>query len=79
MEHFNALAADANFVEQILDVLDSPFCVSITFQVMTGAFQSAGDHDAVRAALEGLKCVQHVELAGAGQEHDSDARRILDA
>ena len=79
MEHFDALSADADLVEQILYVFHSAFCVCITFQVMTGAFQSARDHDAIRAALERLERVQHVEFAGAGQQHDLDVGRVLNA
>ncbi len=54
MEHFNSLAADPDLVEQTLDILDPTLGICITFQVMTGAFQSAGHHNTVRAAFECL-------------------------
>ena len=57
MEHLDALSADADLVEQCLDVFHSAFGVGITFQVMTGPFQSARDHNAVRAVLERLQRV----------------------
>ena len=67
MEHFDARAADADLIEQILNVFHSAFRVRITFQVMTGAFQSARDQDAIRAVLECFERVQNIEFAGAGQ------------
>jgi hypothetical protein len=79
MKHFDALSADADLVEQLLGVFDSAFGVSITFQVMTGAFQSARDENAIRTALECFQHIQNVEFAGAGQKHNANIRRILDA
>ena len=43
MKHFDALSTNFDLVEQILNVFHSAFGVGITFQVMTGAFQSARD------------------------------------
>lgn len=52
MKHFDALPADSDLVEQILNVFHSAFGVGITFQVMTGPFQSTCNHNAVRPTLE---------------------------
>ncbi len=52
MEHFDALTSNADFVEQVLNVFHSSFCVCVTFQVMTGPFQSARYHDAICTVLE---------------------------
>jgi hypothetical protein len=41
--------------------------IEITFQVMTIALQSTGNHDAVGPILKCAQHVQHVQLAGAGQ------------
>jgi hypothetical protein len=67
MKHFDALTSNADLVEQVLDVFHSAFGVCITFQVMTGAFQSARHHDAVGAIFKRLERIQHVQFAGAGQ------------
>jgi hypothetical protein len=40
--------------------------VQITFQVMTLARQSAGNHHAVGTVLKGTQQVQHVKPASAG-------------
>ncbi len=60
MEHFDALAADPDLVEQVLNVLDSPLGVGITFQVMAGTFQSACHHNAIGAVFECPQRIQHV-------------------
>ncbi len=36
----------------MLHLCDAPFGVGITFQVMTVALQSTGDHDAIDSLLE---------------------------
>jgi len=79
MEHFDSFAANADLVQQLFEIFDTSFSVGITFQVMTRAFQSAGNHNAIRTVLERLEHVQHIEFAGARQEDDADIRRVLDA
>ncbi len=79
MEHFNPCPAEADLIEQGLQIFHATLGIRITFQVMTGAFQSACHHDAVCAVLKGFKSIQDVEFAGAGQQHDSHIGWILHA
>jgi hypothetical protein len=76
VEHLHALAAQPDLVQQTGDLLDSAFCVDITFQVMAVAVQSAGHHHAVSAVLERIEHQEHVNLARAGQLDDADAFRV---
>jgi hypothetical protein len=66
VEHLHALAAQTDLIQQTGDLLDSAFCVDITFQVMAVAVQSAGHHHAVGAVLERIEHQEHVNLARAG-------------
>ena len=52
VDHLDALLLQANILEQLANVFDSPARFEITFQVMTIAFQSAGHHHAVGAILK---------------------------
>ena len=79
MEHLDALPANANLVEQILNVFHPPFRLRITFQVMACSFQSARDQNTILAALERAQSVQHVQFAGAGQQHNAHVGRVLNA
>jgi hypothetical protein len=53
VEHLQAAAAEADLVQNSLDVPYSAFGANVTFQVMAGALQSAGHEDAVGAIFEG--------------------------
>ena len=77
VEHLHALGSRPIFFSNVLDMVHPAPGVGITFQVMTVAGQSAGDHDAVGAVFQGAQHRQHVQLAGAGQLDDLDRRRVL--
>ena len=66
VDHTDTLAPQANFLQQTAHAVHSLMGIQITFQVMTFARQSAGNHHAVGAVLEGTQQVQHVKPAGAG-------------
>jgi hypothetical protein len=52
IKHLHALTTQPDLIQQLLSVLHSAFCVEITFQVMTLAFQSTGHHHTVGTVLE---------------------------
>ena len=66
VDHLDAPAVQADSIQQLPHVFDSPSGVEITFQVMTVALQSASYHHSVGTILEGAQDIQHVEFAGAG-------------
>ena len=57
VDHLDTLLFQADALEQLADVFDSPARVEITFQVMAIAFQSAGHHHAVGAIFKSTQCV----------------------
>jgi hypothetical protein len=62
----------ANFV----DPFDG---VEISFQEMALPLKSAGGEDPVDSTLKGAKDIGMVKLAGAGQPHHLDIRRVREA
>ncbi len=54
VEHLDPFTLQPDPGQELLDGLYSAAGVEITFQVMAITLQSAGDHDAVRAMLEGV-------------------------
>jgi len=77
IHHLKTLFLKSDFFEQAVNLCYSSFCVEITFQVMTVAFQSTGDHYTVSAILESSQNIQGIQLAGTGQFDDFDGRRIF--
>jgi len=70
VNHLDALALQADLLQQFLRVFDSPPGVEITFQVMTIALQSPGCQHPIRAVLEGVTysqkdCLVLIEGMGA--------------
>ncbi len=66
VEHIQPLATEPNLIKNAFDVFDPALGVYITFQVMTGALQSAGHEDAVRAVFESAKDMQGIHATCAG-------------
>ena len=66
IHHLKTLFLKSDFFEQAVDLCHSPACIEITFQVMTVAFQSTGDHHTVCAILESPQYVQGIQLARTG-------------
>ena len=46
---------------------------------MASAFEAAGHHHAVHAALEGGQDVIHLDLSGARKSEDTDVVRVLES
>lgn len=53
-KHLQTLRFQADFGQQLLGIVDPSFSTEITFQVMTGTLQSAGDENGVGSLLKGL-------------------------
>jgi hypothetical protein len=58
-------------------VSDPPFCIRITFQVMTVSRQSTRRHHAIGAFFKGQQNLQDIQFTGAGHQHHFDLRGIL--
>ena len=64
--HLQPLRLQADLSQQFFGIVYPSLCAQITFQVMTGAFQSAGDKYSIGSLFKGPQQVQDVHLASAG-------------
>jgi hypothetical protein len=59
-----------------MGIADPLSSTPITFQVMTGALQSASDEHAVGTLFEGMEDMQHIDPTGAGYLDHLDVRWV---